>query len=68
MKENMHGDRSRSGYDYFMFLCCGQYDTESCRVFWIGSAQDKNASKKGQFAGYLTWLDDAVTCYPILSF
>ncbi len=68
MKENMHGDRDRSGYDYFMFLCCGQYDSESCRVFWIGSSQDKTASKKGQFAGYLTWLDDAVTCYPILSF
>ncbi len=68
MKENMHGDRSRSGYDYFMFLCCGQYDSESCRVFWIGSAQDKTVSKKGQFSGYLTWLDDAVTCYPILSF
>lgn len=68
MKENMNGDRDRDGFSYFYFLCCGQYDTECCRVFWLGSAKDKTAEKQGQFAGYLTYLDDAVTCYPVLSF
>lgn len=68
MKENMYGDRDRAGYRYFMFLTCNQYDSENSRIFWIGSAIDKTSAKKGQFQPYLTYLDDATTCYPILSF
>lgn len=68
MKENMNGDRERLGYNYFLFLCCGQYGTEMCRVFWVGSASDKTASKKGEFCASCTYFDDPATCYPVLSF
>ena len=68
MKENMYGDRDRSGYLYFMLLTCDQYDSECSRVFWVGSAKDKTADKQGQFQPFVTHINDATTCYPILSF
>ena len=72
MKENMYGDTVRSGYRYFYFLTSSLYNEEAVRVFWVSSRIEgegkDSADIKGQFAPYLTWLDDAVTCYPVLSF
>ncbi len=68
MKENMYGDRDRAGYLYFMLLTCDQYDSDCSRVFWVGSAKDATSSKQGQFQPFVTYINDATTCYPILSF
>ena len=72
MKENMNGDRNRSGYSYFLFLTSSQYNSEFARCFWVASrvegAGSDAATVKGQFAPYLTWLNDPMTCYPVLSF
>lgn len=72
MKENMYGDTERSGYRYFYFLTSSLYNEESVRVFWVSSRIEgegkDSADIKGQFAPYLTWLNDAGTCYPVLSF
>ena len=68
MKENMYGDRTRMGYLYFLFLCCSQYGEEYVRAFWVGSALDKTAASQGEFSVSCTPLNDAVTCYPVLSF
>lgn len=72
MKENMYGDTERSGYRYFYFLTSSLYNEEAVRIFWVSSriegAGKDSEDIKGQFAPYLTWLDDAATCYPVLSF
>lgn len=72
MKENMHGDTERSGYRYFYFLTSSLYNEESVRVFWVSSrieGEGKDSAEiKGQFAPYLAWINDAGTCYPVLSF